>query len=130
MKLKQSARSSRPMIDMVPMINFAFLLLIFFVLAGKVGKHEAPSASLPHAASAVAAPAAADELQIGPDALVWNGEAIAEAQLLTRAHTWRAQHAGATLRVSAAGAAEAVRVLRVIEALRAAGIANLVLAAR
>lgn len=128
MKLAAAGRARRPMIDMVPMINFAFLLLIFFVLAGRVGKHDTATAALPHAASSVTARAAADELRIGTQTLIWNGEKIAETGLLAHARGWHERHAGATLRLSAAGAADAVRVLKILEALRAAGVADVVLA--
>ncbi|HVT37355.1 MAG TPA: biopolymer transporter ExbD [Nevskiaceae bacterium] len=131
MKLADRPRTRRPLIDMVPMINFAFLLLIFFVLAGHAGARDASRAALAHAPDAPSARAGASELVMAPDGqLSWDQAAVAPEQLLDHARAWQAAHAHTALRVHAPATVSAASVIDVLQVLRAAQVAQVTLAVR
>lgn len=123
MKIPQPEKVRSTDIDMVPMINFAFLLLIFFMLTGSIASGDAlgvhPPASVvetntgdsPH----VLLVAADGRLQLA-------GQPLNLPQLGEAATAWRAQHIGELLQVKADATAGAARVVEVFEILRAAGI--------
>lgn len=125
MKLRHPGRPSRRPrgLDdaLLPLINVVFLLMVFFLLAGRLGgpmagAEDPRSQSQPQALDA--APLQL-ELRVG-GRLVAGGEEFGDAELALRALAWRGQ----AVDLRAAGDAPADRVLRLLGALRQAGVGD------
>ncbi|TXH03832.1 MAG: biopolymer transporter ExbD [Nevskiaceae bacterium] len=132
MKIRSVARAARTDIDMVPMINFAFLLLIFFMLAGTFTTAERTPVTPPHSRIAAPADPSGDVLLLTADGRAgFGGALLPESALPPRIAAWRAQHPGQPLRLKADASVDAARVVRVLQTLRAAGVERVaILAAR
>lgn len=123
MKLPAPPRESRIDIDMVPMINFAFLLLIFFMLTGTVASGELLNIKPPLSATQSAAEPGANVLLMSADGQVVLGRnAFKPEELEAQVRQWRAEHIGELLQVKADAELPATQVVKVLETLRAAGI--------
>lgn len=123
MKLPSPKRASRSDIDMVPMINFAFLLLIFFMLAGTLVPAQKMPIDPPRSALATPADPSGNVLLITADGRVgFAGELLLQTELLTRVAQWSKEHPQEPLRVKADAAVDATRVIELLQNLRAAGI--------
>jgi biopolymer transport protein ExbD len=131
-KLKAVKRTARTDIDMVPMINFAFLLLIFFMLAGTLVPAQQTPIDPPRSAIASPADPSGNVLLLTADGRAGFGtELLPETALPARIARWRAEHPQEPLRVKADAAVDAERVIRILHGLRAAGIEHVsLLAAR
>jgi len=115
MKVPSPKRATRSDIDMVPMINFAFLLLIFFMLAGTL----VPAQKMP-----IDPPRSALSTPADP-----SGNVLLE--LPARIALWRKEHPQEPLRVKADAAVDATHVIQLLQSLRASGIEHVsLLAAR
>lgn len=132
MKILVKPRAARSDIDMVPMINFAFLLLIFFMLAGTLVPAQKMPVDPPRSAQAAPADPSGNVLIVTADGRVgFSGELLADAELPARITEWRKQHPKEPLRVKADAAVDAVRVIQLLQSLRTAGIEHVsLLAAR
>lgn len=110
----------------LPLINVVFLLLIFFMLAGRFSATDPFQVAPPLSVSE--GPAATEEVVIHVSAdgrLALDGE-ILEQQELRAAVAERLDGAAAVrVRLKADGSAEAVRVVAAMELLRAAGVEKL-----
>lgn len=131
MKIPFGKRVARTDIDMVPMINFAFLLLIFFMLVGTLSPRELFSVRPPYTE---AGNAAADDgsrvLIVTADGLFALGsEPLTAAELPARLARWAQEHPGEVMQVKADAGLDAARVVEVLETLRSAGIARVTLLA-
>lgn len=125
MNIPQQQKPRNADIDMVPMINFAFLLLIFVILAGSISRGGALTVHPPLSTAETHGAAEAGALAMAADGgLLLAGEAVSGEELATRAARWREQHQGAALQLRADAALPATRVLEVLETLRASGIAQ------
>lgn len=123
MKLPSPKRAARADIDMVPMINFAFLLLIFFMLAGTLVPAQKTPIDPPRSALATPADPSGNVLLIAADGRAgFAGELLSEAELLTRIAQWRKDHPQEPLRVKADAAVDATQVIRILQSLRASDI--------
>ena len=132
MNIPKTGRAARYDIDMVPMINFAFLLLIFFMLAGTLVPAQKMPVDPPRSALATPADPSGNVLLVTADGRVgFAGEVLAPADLPARIASWRKQHPQEPLRVKADAAVDALRVIQLLQDLRAAGIEHVsLLAAR
>lgn len=132
MKLPGPKRPVRSDIDMVPMINFAFLLLIFFMLAGTLVPAQKMPIDPPRSALAAPADPSGNVLLVTADGRVgFGGELLPQAALAARIEQWRKEHPQEPLRVKADAAVDAARVIQILQSLRGAGIDNVsLLAAR
>ncbi len=132
MKLHSPKRPARSDIDMVPMINFAFLLLIFFMLAGTLVPAQKMPIDPPRSAQATPADPSGNVLLVAADGRVgFAGELLLESELPARIVQWHKEHPQESLRVKADAAADATRVIQLLQSLRAAGIEHVsLLAAR
>ncbi|PTU32644.1 ExbD/TolR family protein [Stenotrophobium rhamnosiphilum] len=132
MKLPVPKREKRTDIDMVPMINFAFLLLIFFMLAGTLVPAQKNPIDPPRSTLATPADPSGNVLLIASDGRVGFGtELLPESELPTRIAEWRKEHPQESLRVKADAAVDATRVINILQRLRASGIEHVsLLAAR
>lgn len=124
MNIPSSKRVPRTDADMVPMINVAFLLLIFFLLLGRFGRPDVLGVNPPRATQAATAGGEeADVLLLAKDGRMALGrERIEQDDLAARARAWQAQHPGEALRVKADAAADAVELVALLEILREAGL--------
>ena len=110
-------------IDMVPMINFVFLLLIFFILSGSLTNGSPLPVLPPKSEALTASDASSNVLTLSADGrLALGNEVMSDAQLAERAGQWRAEHIGEILQLKADAQAPATRVVEVMETLRSAGV--------
>ena len=132
MNIPTSRRSARSDIDMVPMINFAFLLLIFFMLAGTLVPSQKMPVDPPRSALATPADPSGNVLIVAADGRIgFSGEVLDTAELPARIAEWRKANPQEPLRVKADGAVDAARVIQLLQGLRAAGVEHVsLLAAR
>ncbi|WP_439514705.1 ExbD/TolR family protein [Oceanibaculum nanhaiense] len=108
----------------IPLINVVFLLLIFFMLAGKLSQIDPFEVTPPDSASESLPDGSTLTVLVGADGrIAFDGKPM-ELEALPAA---LAEHAkdGAVLRLKADQQAEADRVIEVMESLRAAGIEKL-----
>lgn len=105
----------------MPLVNIVFLLLIFFMVVGRLSAAD-PFKVLPPESANEGPQATEDNLVlIGQDGrLALNGEILPEDALLAKLSDVRADE----LRVKADGRAEAVRVVAVIERLKTVGFVS------
>lgn len=131
MKIPGGRRVARTDIDMVPMINFAFLLLIFFMLVGTLSPRELFSVRPPYTdAKNAAADDGSRVLIVTADGLFALGsEPLSEADLPARLVRWAQERPGEVIQVKADAGLDAARVVEVLETLRSAGIARVTLLA-
>lgn len=108
----------------IPLINVVFLLLIFFMLAGKLSQIDPFEVTPPESASESLPDAATLTVLVGADGrIAFDGKPL-ELDALPAALAEHSQDS-AVLRLKADQQAEADRVIEVMESLRAAGIGKL-----
>ncbi|MGH8460484.1 MAG: ExbD/TolR family protein [Stenotrophobium sp.] len=123
MNLPRLSQPSRMGLDMVPMINFAFLLLIFVVLTGSQQPLQQAPVQPPQSLQAPPGQPDANALWMTADGRVaFAGEWLSDAQLPARVSVWRAAHPQTPLQLQADAHADAARVVQVLQRLRASGI--------
>ena len=132
MKVPSPKRATRSDIDMVPMINFAFLLLIFFMLAGTLVPAQKMPIDPPRSALSTPADPSGNVLLVTADGRVgFAGEVLSATELPARIALWRKEHPQEPLRVKADAAVDATHVIQLLQSLRASGIEHVsLLAAR
>lgn len=121
--------ASRPKNDkerILPLINVVFLLLIFFMLAGKLSASD-PFEVAPPRSISEGSPAAQELLVlVGADGrLALDGEVMDQLLFQASLAERLAAQAEVRLRLKADGRAEATRVVAVMELLREAGVKRL-----
>ena len=110
-------------IDMVPMINFVFLLLIFFMLSGSFTNDDTLGVKAPESSASTPSELTASIVLLAADGRIAFGtELIPDAHLYGRAAQWRSENIGGLLQVKADAGVTAQRVVEVLETLRAAGV--------
>lgn len=121
----------------LPLINVVFLLLIFFMLAGRLSEAELFEVVPPESAGAgEVAPPKPDEpreivLLLAADGrLALDGEILDPAQLTAALAARRAGRPELPVTLKADGAAEALAVVAAMESLRAAGLREIRLLAQ
>lgn len=120
---------SRPKNDeerILPLINVVFLLLIFFMLAGRLAASDPFKVKPPASANEHPAHDAESTVLIAADEqLALDGE-VMSAEALEKAMAERIRSGGpAVVRVKADGQAEGRRVVDLMERLRRAGVVKL-----
>lgn len=122
-------QSPRPRNDeerILPLINVVFLLLIFFMLAGRLAASDPFEIAPPKSQSE--GPAERQELLVlvGADGRLALGNEVMEAEALKAAVADRMQSAeGVAVRLKADSNAAAIEVVAVMELLRDAGVEKL-----
>jgi len=110
----------------LPLINVVFLLLIFFMLAGRLVASDAFRIEPPQSASDGPVRAQGLVVLVAADGRLALDNVPVEATALRSAVADRiAEQPALRVRLKADGAADASRVVGVMEALRAAGVAEL-----
>ncbi len=119
-------------LQLLPLINIVFLLLIFFMLAGVVSVPDDAAATPPRSIADGRVRASAGELSIAADgSLYFEGQALAGAGDLPAAlRTHLAGRAPAEIRIRADADSDAVRLIAVMAALREAGVSRVRLLTR
>ncbi len=110
----------------LPLINVVFLLLIFFMVAGRLAPSDPFPIEPPPTANGEAAEVRDMLVLVAADGrLALDGEVLAEAALEAAVAGRLAEQAATEVRLKADGGAEAVRVVEVMELLRDAGVEGL-----
>ena len=123
MKLRAPKRAGRADIDMVPMINFAFLLLVFFLLVGRLAPADPLEVRPAQSRAFDAAQQSGDVLLVAADGrLAFGGTVLAPEALAQRVSAWAAAHPGAPLPLKADAQLEAGRAIALLDILRDAGV--------
>ncbi|MES1925650.1 biopolymer transporter ExbD [Salinisphaera sp. T31B1] len=108
--------------SVLPLTNVVFLLLIFFMLAGRITGPQPFEINPPRSASDAAADAGSIEVQIAAGgALALDGRPITLDALAEAVRREIDTRPDAPLRLKADGTGEATRVVAVMQALRKAG---------
>lgn len=125
MKLRALSCATRRSDPALPLINLALLLMVFFLLVGSLGSTLPADWQAPQSrAQDVAAPGA-HGLWLDAQGRAWlDGRALTDEALASAAQRWAQAHPQAALPVHADARAPAQRLLRVLDALRAAGVAH------
>ncbi|TVS00541.1 MAG: biopolymer transporter ExbD [Rhodospirillales bacterium] len=124
---KQRAKSN---LDdrILPLINVVFLLLIFFMLAGRLAAPDPFDVVPPHSVSRGEAPPRHAMILIGADGrLALDGVVMAPPELQAAVADHMATDGTARVRLKADSRAEAVAVVAVMALLRDAGVEHLTL---
>jgi biopolymer transport protein ExbD len=122
-KLRGPKRSSRVDIDMVPMINFAFLLLVFFLLVGRIAPADPLGVEPARSHTLDPAQQATDVLLVGADSRVaFGGVVLGPEALAARMSAWSVAHPGMPLPVKADARLEATAAIALLDTLRDAGV--------
>ena len=123
----QSRHCKREDERILPLINIVFLLLIFFMVAGRLTASDSFRVTPPRSTSRTPGDAEALTLSIEQGgALALNGAAIAYADIGPAvARRLAADTAAVPVRLEADAAVEAIAVVKVMAALREAGVADL-----
>ncbi|HSH44121.1 MAG TPA: biopolymer transporter ExbD [Arenicellales bacterium] len=107
----------------LPLINVVFLLLIFFMLAGRIAATDPFRVEPPNSTSEGTVQVRKMILLIGADGrLALDGEVMAAPALRDRIQSVVADEGNPGLLLKADGGAEATRVVGVMELLREAGL--------
>lgn len=123
MKIPQRTRRRSSDIDMVPMINFAFLLLIFFMLIGRLKPAEALRIDPPRSLAPLDPQAGEAALLMDAEGrLAWGSQIVAEDGLSSRIAAWAGAHPDSALPLKADARVDAARVIALLETLRDAGV--------
>lgn len=118
--LPRRARSRSLDDALLPLVNVVFLLMVFFLAAGRIGAPR-PLADAPQSAQSLATAGTARVLELTAEGqLLSAGERFVDAELVGRSLAWR----GEPLDVRAAGDVPAERVLRLLAILRGAGVTD------
>jgi len=110
----------------LPLINVVFLLLIFFMLAGRIAASD-PFQVAPPRSETQAATEAGDMLVLvaADGRLALDGKLIEQDALQSTVAARLAENDAAAVRLKADGGTEAVTVVALMEALREAGLERL-----
>lgn len=110
----------------MPLINIVFLLLIFFMIAGKLSAADPFEISPPSSRSAVNTETGSLTLLVGARGeLALNGKELDEADLRTALADRFRGDPGIVLRLKADGGAKAADIIEVMEIIREAGAGEL-----
>ncbi|WP_193367135.1 ExbD/TolR family protein [Pelagibius marinus] len=137
MRFRRPTRKADSEERVLPLINVVFLLLIFFMLAGRLSEAEVFKVTPPVSAGAGGAGPAggggAQRVRLPRAAhgrLALNGEAVDPAALKSELAARYGSTARLPVTLKADAAAEALDVIAVMERLRAAGVGELELLAQ
>ena len=122
-------RRQRELVNITPLIDVVFILLVFFMLAGSITKPEIIPVSPPKSESRLQSEIEDVVILIGEDGSVaFQGRGMADdSELVRTATVWFAARPDSSIQLKADSQADAVRVIEVMELLRQAGARYLVL---
>lgn len=122
-------RPRRELVNITPLIDVVFILLVFFMLAGAIERPDELEVALPESTTELEAQTEDVEILISADGEVaFQGRVMPSDQDLVRTATvWFASRPNSTIQLKADADVDAVRVIEVMELLREAGAQVLVL---
>jgi biopolymer transport protein ExbD len=124
--LRQPRRPSNDDDRILPLINVVFLLMIFFMLAGRISAIDPFPVEPPQPVNAGSNEDQETIVLVGADGrLALDGRIMDEDSFATAIADWVMAHEGGRVRLKADGNAEATRVVIVMETLRTAGVEKL-----
>ena len=124
-----AARRPRQLVNITPLIDVVFILLVFFMLAGAIEKPDEIEVAPPVSETELASAEEDVVILIGTDGSVaFQGQVMPSDQELVRTATvWFAVRTDSSIQLKADADADAARVIEVMELLREAGAQYLVL---
>ncbi len=109
-------------INLIPLINVIFLLLIFFLLAGKIEQHDVTQLSIPAAESGQAVdPGEIIVLLNTRNEVYINGGLVPERVITARMQQLLEMHPNAIITVKADAQQQASRLIDLLQSIRSAG---------
>ncbi|HSH43499.1 MAG TPA: biopolymer transporter ExbD [Arenicellales bacterium] len=128
MKIPPPTEGSRTELSVVPLVNVVFLLLVFFMLVGQVSSPEPLDIDPPRSASGRQDSGDAVKVLLTRDGQIAVQSVVLPASALSeRAGEILAEQPEAEFQLKADARVEAVRMIEVMESLRAAGVERLTL---
>ncbi|MCG8443146.1 MAG: biopolymer transporter ExbD [Caulobacterales bacterium] len=124
-----AARPKRDLINITPLIDVVFILLVFFMVAGAIERPDVLPVDLPRSASDAAGEEEDVVILVARDgSIAFQGQRIDDDAAFVRAAAiWFAVRPDSSIQLKADGEAEAARVIEVMELLREAGAQFLML---
>ncbi|MEM9495830.1 MAG: biopolymer transporter ExbD [Pseudomonadota bacterium] len=122
-------KRGRELINITPLIDVVFILLVFFMLAGAIERPETIVVTPPTSQSALSSDVEDVVILVGKDgAVAFQGRGMSsDSELVRTATVWFAARPDSSIQLKADAEAEAARVIEVMELLREAGAQYLVL---
>lgn len=128
MKIKPIEDDKRIELSVVPLVNVVFLLLVFFMLVGRVAPPEPLDIRPPESVSGGEPGIRAVRVLVTREGHVAIDRAVVStARLTERVVEILSQRPVATFQIKADAGVEAVRMIEIMESLRAAGVEHLTL---
>ncbi|MEO1657566.1 MAG: biopolymer transporter ExbD [Pseudomonadota bacterium] len=122
-------RKRSELVNITPLIDVVFILLVFFMLAGAIERPDPLDVALPQSESILTDEVEDVVILIDKEGRVaFRDQPMRDdAELIRNATVWFAARPDSSIQLKADGEAEAARVIEVMEALREAGAQSLVL---
>lgn len=128
MKIPAPTEDNRTELSVVPLVNVVFLLLIFFMLVGQISSPDPLDIRPPRSVSGEEDTGAAVRVLLTRDGqIAVDHVVLPESELTERAAGILADRPAAAFQIKADARVDAVRMLRAMERLRAAGVESLTL---
>jgi biopolymer transport protein ExbD len=123
------ARPKRELVNVTPLIDVVFILLVFFMLAGSIERPPVISVDPPRSQSELSGDVEDVVILVGRDGSVAFQDRVApdDGALMRTAAVWFAARPDSSIQLKADANADATRVIEVMELLREAGARYLVL---
>ena len=119
--MRRRARSGNHDERILPLINIVFLLLIFFMLAGRLSAPDPFATEPPASASEAPAAAGIEVLAAADGGLALDGRIVPETELVAAIERRLAAGASSDMRLRVDGALTAARAIGIMDRLRKAG---------
>lgn len=122
-------RPERELVNITPLIDVVFILLVFFMLAGAIERPETLEVSPPSSESELSSDVEDVVILVSKEGSVaFQGrQMMNDAELVRTATVWFALKPDSSIQLKADADADAARVIQVMELLREAGAQYLVL---
>ena len=128
MKIHPPTENHRTEVTIVPMVNVVFLLLIFFMLVGRIAPNDSLDVSLPVSESGQAQSDELTQIVIAADGrMVLNGNELDMPALIGVVTDMVTQDSTTRFELKADAKLEANRLILIMEVLRQAGVEELAL---
>ncbi|MDZ7840453.1 MAG: biopolymer transporter ExbD [Gammaproteobacteria bacterium] len=128
MKIPPPTEDNRTELSVVPLVNVVFLLLIFFMLVGQISTPESLDIRPPRSVSGEEGIGGAVKVLLTRDGqIAVDNIVLPESGLVERAAGILAERPAAEFQIKADAQVDAVRMIRAMEGLRAAGVERLTL---
>ncbi|WP_448581351.1 ExbD/TolR family protein [Thermaurantiacus sp.] len=124
-------RAREAAIDLTPLIDMVFILLVFFMLAGTIRATDAFPVQPPTSKSRIFGDVREAVILVKADGMVGlNGRVVSHPEMIRAVRSLLAANPAALVQVKADGSADANLVIDVLEKLREAGAGYVVLLTR